>query len=186
MAASAQDPTSYGVENGRFRFDVQAADLYVDDVPEPSVLLRRAPRRDFVVQTKLSLDVPAEGCCFNFAQGGLVLYGSDDSFVKLTHTSIYETRQTEWAKEVPTGLTRYGNTVVGPPGDETWLRIVKETRGEGSFFTAYTSQDGRRWVRGGTWSTTSWAGTCRSAWCRWERTARWTSRRGSTTSGSGR
>ena len=112
------DPTSYGVENGRFRFDVQAADLYVDDVPEPSVLLRRAPRRDFVVQTKLSLDVPAEGCCFNFAQGGLVLYGSDDSFVKLTHTSIYETRQTEWAKEVPTGLTRYGNTVVGPPGED--------------------------------------------------------------------
>ena len=151
MAAPAQVPTSYGVENGRFRFDVQAADLYVDDVPEPSVLLRRAPRRDFVVQTKLSLDVPAEGCCFNFAQGGLVLYGSDDSFVKLTHTSIYETRQTEWAKEVPTGLTRYGNTVVGPPGDDTWLRIVKETRGQGSFFTAYTSQDGRRWVRGGTW-----------------------------------
>ncbi len=145
------DPTTYDVENGRFRFDVQAADLFVDDVPEPSVLLRRAPRRDFVAQTKVSLDVPPEGCCFNFAQGGLVLYGSDDSFVKLTHTSIYETRQTEWAKEVPSGLTRYGNTVVGAPGDETWLRIVKETRGSGSFFTAYTSQDGRRWVRGGTW-----------------------------------
>jgi arabinan endo-1,5-alpha-L-arabinosidase len=145
------DRTTYGLENGRFRFDVQQADLYVDDTPKPSVLLRGAPKRDFVVQAKVSLDVPPEGCCFNFAQAGLVLYRSDNSFVKLSHTSIFETRQTEWAKEVPSGRTRYGNTVVGAPGDDTWLRIVKETRGGGSFFTAYTSQDGQHWVRGGTW-----------------------------------
>jgi arabinan endo-1,5-alpha-L-arabinosidase len=141
------DRSSFGVEDGRFRFDVQARDIYVDSRPRASVLARPAPRRDFVVQAKLSFDAPAEGCCFNFAQAGLVLYGSDDSFVKLTHASIHETRQTEWAKEVPRGLTRYGNAVVGPPGDETWLRIVAS----GSRFTAYTSQDGRRWVRGGTW-----------------------------------
>jgi arabinan endo-1,5-alpha-L-arabinosidase len=148
------DPTSHGVDGGRFRLDVQAADLHLDATPEkpaPAVLTQPAPRRDFVVQTKLSLDVPPEGCCFNYAQAGLVLYGSDDAYVKLTHASIWETRQTEFAKEVPTGLTRYGATVVGPPGDETWLRIVKERRADRVLLTAYTSQDGRRWVRGGTW-----------------------------------
>ena len=146
------DAATYGVEGGVFRFDVQATDLYVDS-NTASVLTRPAPDRDFVVQTKVALDVPAEGCCFNYAQAGIVLYGSDNAFIKLTNTSIWETRQTEFAKEVPAGFTRYGNTVVGPPGDVTWLRIVKETRNNGAKtqFTAYTSQDGSEWVRGGTW-----------------------------------
>ena len=43
-------------------------------------------------------------------------------------------------------------TVVGAPDDETWLRIVKQTRNGRPLFTAYTSQDGSRWVRGGTWT----------------------------------
>ena len=86
------------------------------------------PRRDgdYVVETRCRLDVPAEGCCFNYVQAGLVVYGGDDAFVKLAHASIWETRQTEFAKEVPTapaGSPRYGNTVVGPPADRTWLRV---------------------------------------------------------------
>jgi arabinan endo-1,5-alpha-L-arabinosidase len=144
------EPETYGVEGGAFRFDVQTADLYVDS-NDASVLTRPAPARDFVVQTRVTLDLPAEGCCFNFAQAGLALYGSDDAFLKLTHAGLWETRQTEWAKEIPSGRTRYGNSVVGPPGDETWLRIVKQTRGGKQLFTGYTSQDGSRWVRGGTW-----------------------------------
>lgn len=148
------DPATYGVEGGAFRFDVQTADL-TEDTNDASVLTRSAPARDFVVQTRVALDVPPEGCpdadCYNYTQAGLVLYGSDDAFIKLTHASIWETRQTEFAKEVPSGLRRYGNTVVGPPDDETWLRIVKQTRGNQQLFTAYTSQDGARWVRGGTW-----------------------------------
>src|SRR5215210_1748325 len=67
----------------------------------------------------------------------------------------------EWAKESPTPLTpapasqRYGNTVVGPPGRTTWLRIVRRaTRGGEDRYTAYTSRDGRTWVRGGTWTHT--------------------------------
>jgi arabinan endo-1,5-alpha-L-arabinosidase len=140
------DAASYGVSGGRFRFDVQQADLFVDN-NSASVLTRRVPRRDFVVQTKLSIDVPTTGE-FNFAQAGLVLYGSDDAFLKLSHVAIHATRQTEWAKEVPSGVRRYGNTVVGAPGDETWLRIVAA----GNRFTAYTRHDGGRWVRGGTWT----------------------------------
>ena len=75
--------------------------------------------------------------------------------VKLAHASIWETRQTEWAIEVPSETVRsprYGNSVVGAPGDDTWLRIVKRDRGGEEHYTAYTSQDGRRWVRGGVWA----------------------------------
>jgi arabinan endo-1,5-alpha-L-arabinosidase len=147
-------PTSYAVQGGVFRFDTQAADLYVDS-NTASVLTEPAPQRDYVVQTKVHLDLPAEGCCHNFVQAGLVVYGSDDAFVKLAHVSIWETRQTEFAKEVPTaaqGFPRYGNTVVGPPADTTWLRIVKRTVNGHQLYTGYTSQDGRHWVRGGAWT----------------------------------
>ncbi len=46
--------------------------------------------------------------------------------------------------------------MVGPPGNWAYLRIVKRQaqRLAGTVkerYTAYTSQDGHRWVRGGTW-----------------------------------
>ena len=108
--------------------------------------------------------MPAEGCCWNYVQAGLVLYENDDSFIKLATVSIWNTRQTEFAREVetvPDGYPRYGNTVVGPPGEWTWLRIVVRTTGSGSVdgpyggnerYTAYTSHDGVTWTRGGTWA----------------------------------
>jgi arabinan endo-1,5-alpha-L-arabinosidase len=107
------------------------------------------------VETRVKLNVPPEGCCFNYVQAGLVIYGDDDNFIKLAHVSIWDTRQTEFAKElapVPTDYPRYGNTVVGAPGDWTYLRVVKRSNSEGELYTAYTSLDGVNWVRGGTWT----------------------------------
>ena len=162
-----KDAADYSVAGGALRFEVQQADLYVDS-NNASVLLRDAPTRDYVVETRVRVDVPNEGCCFNYAQAGLVVYGDDDNFVKLVDASIWETRQTEFAKElkpVPTSQwARYGNTVVGPPSEHpewTYLRIVVEhldeaeqavAGGDTERYTAYTSQDGERWVRGGVWT----------------------------------
>jgi arabinan endo-1,5-alpha-L-arabinosidase len=57
-----------------------------------------------------------------------VLYGSDDAYLKLVAVSIWETRQTEFARElegVPAGWPRYGSSVAGPVGEEwTWLRLA--------------------------------------------------------------
>jgi arabinan endo-1,5-alpha-L-arabinosidase len=153
------------VSGGRLRWEVEHTDLYVD-TNTASVLVRDAPSRDYVVQTKVRLSgLPDGGCCFNFAQAGLVIYGDDDNFIKLASASIWETRQTEFAKElnpVPEGWNRYGNTVVGPPGDEwTYLRVVvqhlkgaerRQAGGDKERYTAYTSQDGKTWVRGGVWT----------------------------------
>ena len=159
-------PDSYAVQNGALRLPIQRAELYQDD-NTASVLVRDAPRGDYIVETKVRVDVPDAGCCFNYAQAGLVIYGGDDNFVKLTNSSIWNTRQTEWAKElspVPAGWARYGNSVVGPPSEDwTYLRIVVEqlhgrakadALGDTERYTAYTSQDGATWVRGGAWTHT--------------------------------
>ena len=147
-------PSTYREAGGVFSWDTQAADLFVDS-NDASVLTEPAPPGHYVVETKMSLSVPPEGCCFNYVQGGLVIYADDDNFVKLATVSIFETRQTEWAKElapVPTGYPRYGNSVVGPPGEQTYLRIVKQTSGSKESYRAYTSRDGVVWERGGVWT----------------------------------
>jgi arabinan endo-1,5-alpha-L-arabinosidase len=140
------------VAGGALRFPTQAGDL-TEGSNSASVLVRPLPPGDVMVETKVHFDLPAEGV-FNFQQAALLLYDGDDRFLKLAHVGIWQTRQTEWAKEVAEPLTprlqRYGNTVVGPPGETTWLRIVRR----GERYTAYTSRDGRTWVRGGTWTHT--------------------------------
>jgi arabinan endo-1,5-alpha-L-arabinosidase len=131
------------------------------------VLTRPAPKGDFMVEVKFDFDVPPEGCCFNYRQGGVVLYENDDAFLKNAHFSLWDTRQAEWAKEVPPGHPdqarpqRYGNTVLGPPAIPadvspvpSWLRIARSTRKGQQLYTGYSSIDGKRWVRGGTWTHT--------------------------------
>jgi arabinan endo-1,5-alpha-L-arabinosidase len=144
----------YNVSGGALRFETQAADLFVDS-NNASVLTAPLPGGNYVLETAVRLDLPPEGCCYNYVQAGLVAYGDDDNFIKLTHVSIWETRQTEFAKEeapVPAGYPRYGNTVVGPPGDVTYLRVVRRMHAGEEHYTAYTSTDGETWVRGGTWT----------------------------------
>lgn len=147
------DSATYDVEAGHLRWDTQAGDL-AREVNTASVLSRPAPAGDHVVETRLQLDLPPEGCCQNYVQAGLVLYDNDDQYLKLVHASIWETRQTEWAKEVPPGapeFPRYGNGVVGPPGDTTRLRVVVERLPGPDRYTAFTRSDGDPWVRGGVW-----------------------------------
>jgi arabinan endo-1,5-alpha-L-arabinosidase len=148
------DLSTYSVSSETFNFDTQAADIYVDS-NNASILSEATPSGNYIVETKVKLNLPPEGCCFNYVQAGLVIFRDDDNFVKLVPVSIWNTRQTEFAKElapVPAGYPRYGNTVVGAPGDWTYLRIVRRSNNEGELYTAYTSTDGVNWVRGGTWT----------------------------------
>jgi arabinan endo-1,5-alpha-L-arabinosidase len=143
------------VAGGRLAMPTQDADLF-EDRNDASVLVEPLPEGDVAVEVRVRLLPPPEGCCQNYVQAGLVLRGDDDAYVKLALVSIWETRQTEFARElvsVPEGAPRYGNTVVGPPGEEwTWLRIVVERRPGGDLFTPWTSRDGVAWVQGGAWT----------------------------------
>lgn len=146
--------STYSVSGGDFVWKTQNADLHPPATPLASVLTERAPRGDYVVETKVSVSVPAQGCCQNFVQGGVVIYGDDGNYVKLASASIWNTRQSEFGKQIspqPTGYPTYGNTVVGPVGNWTYLRIVhRQVRGVDRY-TAYTNLDGRHWDHGGTW-----------------------------------
>ncbi|WP_309571956.1 family 43 glycosylhydrolase [Deinococcus sp.] len=149
-------PPAAGVaalENGAFRFYTQNADLF-EDSNNASVLVRAAPQDDYLVETRLTLNLPPEGCCFNYAQAGLVVYTDDDRYIKLAQVSIFETRQIEFGKEVAAGtpgFPRYGNTVLSAGAETIWLRIARRHQGGEEHYTAYSSRDGRRWTRGGTW-----------------------------------
>jgi arabinan endo-1,5-alpha-L-arabinosidase len=149
------DASTYSVGDSTFRWQTQAADLHPPQTPLASVLTEPAPRGDWVLQTTVAVDTPATGDGVNYVQGGLIVYGDDGNYVRLVSNSIFNTRQTEFGKQVsgqPAGAPTYGNMVVGPVGDTTTLRIVHRTvRGEGQY-TAYTSVDGRHFVRGGTWT----------------------------------
>ncbi|HEX8079178.1 MAG TPA: family 43 glycosylhydrolase [Jatrophihabitans sp.] len=142
---------SYRLDSGQLRWQTQAADIHPPATPLASVLTQPAPKGNYVVETKVRVTTPPEGCCFNYVQGGLVIYNDDANYLKLTSASIWNTRQTEFGKQmtpVAEGYPSYGNAVVGPVGTTTYLRIVRI----GERYTAYTSLDGKRWDKGATWT----------------------------------
>jgi arabinan endo-1,5-alpha-L-arabinosidase len=150
---------------GVLTMDIQDRELY-QEFNTASVLLRDLPDGNWVVETKVSLGVPNDPeCCYNYAQVGLVVYDSDDAFIKAVEFSNWNTRQVEFAKEIddaPAGYQRYGNMLGGPAGEPwTWIRIVHYETGRGSVdgpyggnerYTIWTSHDGETWTRGGTWA----------------------------------
>lgn len=147
-----EDPAAT-VGGGVLSWPTQAADL-TGTSNDAGVLLRNAPAGDYLVETKIELDL-GEDTVRNYEQAGLVAYQSDDSFVRLGDVAIWNTRQVEFGKEMPyAGSTSYGGTLVGPPGPTTWLRLahtVDQVTGEHRFRAA-SSPDGRTWTWGGTWT----------------------------------
>lgn len=111
---------------------------------------------DWMVETKVTTSVPFDGsCCYNFAQGALFVYGNDGNSIKLDVFPDFDTRQTEFGKQinpVPAGYPTYDKAFIGTAAPTTWLRIVKHANGDaGELYTAYTSTDGYNWARGTTW-----------------------------------
>jgi len=138
---------------GVFRWPTQAADL-VGASNNAGVLLRDAPEGEYIVETKLTIDLGTDSIR-NFQQGGMIAYVDDDQFLRLSHVAIFNTRQAEFGKEMPfAGRLSYGGMLIGPPADTTWLRLSHRLDPEGGEheFRAATSRDGESWVWGGTWT----------------------------------
>jgi arabinan endo-1,5-alpha-L-arabinosidase len=142
--------TSWQVGNG-FRFDTQAGDIYQGQ-NTAALLTENAPSGDYVVETRLSTNVPNDGN-HDYAQGGFMIYKDDGNYVKLVVDAIGPTRQIEFAKQTTgSGSPKYGKTYLTAPSDSTWLRIVRRVQNGQELYTAYSSQDGQNWTRGGTWT----------------------------------
>ncbi|WP_434389023.1 family 43 glycosylhydrolase [Melittangium boletus] len=146
---------SYEVRDGVLRFDTQDADLHENN-NSASVLWRPAPAGDFLVETKMSLNLPPVSCCHNYVQAGVLIQSDDDNYVRLMQVSFWETRQIVFAKEVgpavPARHPRYGETFGGPADETVWLRIVRRARGAEQTYTAYSSRDGVLWSQSATWT----------------------------------
>lgn len=117
------------------------------------VLLRDPGSGGWAVETKVSLNTGTD-TVLNFAGAGLIAYVNDDLFTRLSNVAIWDTRQTEFGKEMPyAGGVSYGGTIVGPPAATTWLRITHHVAANGEHdLRAWTSRDGHTWVKGGVWT----------------------------------
>jgi arabinan endo-1,5-alpha-L-arabinosidase len=147
-------PDPAAVETGgALRWPTQAADL-VGTGNDASLLLRDAPGGAYTVETKLAIDLGTDDVR-NYQQAGLAVYLNDDHFLRLSHVAIWNTRQTEFGKEMPfADGTSYGGMAIGTPAPVTWLRLshrVDPANGEHEFRAA-TSRDGRHWTWGGVWT----------------------------------
>ena len=147
------DPT---VVEGQLRWPVEDTDLNGRG-NTAGLLLREPPSQTgrWAIETKLTIDT-GENQILNYQQGGLVAYVDDDLFTRLSHVAIWNTRQTEFGKEMRdvNGAVRNGGTIVGPPAMTTNLRITHEVdpaNGEHEL-RAWTKRDGGVWVKGGVWT----------------------------------
>jgi arabinan endo-1,5-alpha-L-arabinosidase len=141
------------LSGGALRWTTEATDL-VGAGGNAGLLLRNAPKGNWTVQTKLTLNLGTDEVR-NFQQAGLIAYVDDDLFTRLSKVAIWDTRQIEFGKEMPyAGKTSYGGTIIGPPAATTWLRITARTSpitGE-RLLTPFSSRNGSTWTRGGTWT----------------------------------
>ncbi|MDQ6658431.1 MAG: family 43 glycosylhydrolase [Actinomycetota bacterium] len=153
--------SAYSVSSGQLLWATQSGDLQPPTNNLPSVLTEPAPRGDFVVDTKVRVTVPKTGDGHNYVQGGLVIYNDDANYIKLDSVAIGDTRQTEIGKHVTpaAGFPAYGNGVVGPVGEWTYLRLVSKACGAVHCYTAFSSLDGRHWDKGDTWTQAVTAST---------------------------
>jgi hypothetical protein len=142
------------VAAGELVFPVQPGDL-ARDTDSASVLLRRPPAGDWVVETKLTL---GSGAAFEkrFPQAGLIVYRHDDDYLRLGVRDHGRLRTTEYGKESvqPLGPNLGSVLNVAAAGQTTWMRIARSTdraTGEGRY-RAGISRDGRSWVWGMTYT----------------------------------
>jgi beta-xylosidase len=146
------DPAAH-IVNGQLEWPTQAGDL-VGPTNDASVLLRDPGAGAWTAETKVSIDLGVDSVR-NFQQAGLVAWAGDDDFARLDHVAIWNTRQVEFGREQPyAGRLSYGGTIVGPPAQTTWLRIVHSIDpGTGEHhLRAWSSRDGSHWVKGGVWT----------------------------------
>jgi arabinan endo-1,5-alpha-L-arabinosidase len=138
---------------GALRWPTQPGDLVGPD-ETASVLLRDAPAGAYTVETRLAIDLGVDDVR-NFQQAGLTAYLDDDYFLRFSHVAIWNTRQTEFGKEMPfADGTSWGGMAVGTPAPVTWLRLshrIDPANGEHEFRAA-SSRDGHHWTWGGVWT----------------------------------
>ncbi len=148
-----RDPAA-SVDGGALSFPVQSGDL-TGTSNSASILLRDVPAGDWMVETRLSFDLHDQ-LDPRFPQAGLIIYRSDDDFLRLAVRGHARTRLTEFGKESgPATAPTYGSVLnLGAAAPVTWLRLARTTdpaTGE-QRYRAGVSRDGDTWTWGLTYT----------------------------------
>ena len=122
------------------------------------LLVEATPTGDYMVETKVDINLPTSGVGSNYAQAGLLIDEDDSNFVRVDLYNNNDTRQIEFIKAETAeqaGYPTWGATNLGPAAITTsvsaWMRIVKRNVDGQEHYTAYSSNDGVNWTQGGTW-----------------------------------
>ena len=142
------------VSNGSLSWPVEGTDL-TGPSNSAGVLLRRAPAGNYIAETRVTLDLGTDEVR-NFQQAGIVAYRTDDDFARLSTVAIWNTRQTEFGRELaasPAGGVIYGGAIIGTPAATTYLRLAHTRNAAGEhLYRAGTSRDGKQWTWGAVWT----------------------------------
>ncbi|TWG99002.1 glucose/arabinose dehydrogenase [Nocardioides sp. J9] len=135
---------SLTVVDGSLNIPITATDIYQGTNTTPNIVLQDLPAGAFEVTTKLTL--PADRA---YQQGGLVVYGDDDNYLKLVYSGRSNTANkannvVQFAKEVGATATETNTPNLGADFPDTvWLRM---TSTDGNEVTASYSSDGATWT----------------------------------------
>ncbi|MEE6274471.1 family 43 glycosylhydrolase [Georgenia sp. MJ206] len=141
------------VTDGELVWPLTGADLVGPGGTGP-LLLRDAPAGEWILETKLDLDLGVD-TVRNYQQAGLVVHVDDDDFLRLGHVAIWGTRQSEFGKEAPSqGRLDWGGHVGGPVAPTMWLRVHHSSHPVSGdlLYRSATSRDGEAWRWGATWT----------------------------------
>ncbi|WP_327043506.1 ThuA domain-containing protein [Microbispora sp. NBC_01189] len=138
------DATAARVNGGQLQLDTTTGDIYGTDNTGPkNFILQTAPSGDWTLETKVDASALTE----QYQQGGLIVYGDDDNYVKFDYVMDNAAgsalaRRLELRSEV-------GGVVQDPQPQVTdlttgvwWLRLKKV----GDSFTGAYSSDGTTWT----------------------------------------
>jgi beta-xylosidase len=133
-----QDPTHWNLTDipGYLRIVTQPKDIWRDNNSAP-LLLQTFSADTFEIRTRIVMMPSA-----NYHQGGLVIYGDDDNYVRFTF-GYFSGRKFEFAKEIDGDFQSI--QVPAPIANSFHLRLRKD----GQDYTDYYSQDGKHWVNVG-------------------------------------
>ncbi|MFC8923921.1 ThuA domain-containing protein [Cellulosimicrobium sp. NPDC057127] len=139
-----EDPTGYRVTDGSLQIDTTPTDIYgTDNRPVPNIVLQDQPAEEWTVETVV------DGSAFDrqYQQGGLIVYGGDDDYVKLDFVVDNQAGQAratriELRSEVG-GVVQNPQPQTGNLEGDVWhLRLTRS----GDTFTGAYSADGESWT----------------------------------------
>ncbi|WP_157079134.1 ThuA domain-containing protein [Herbiconiux solani] len=140
-----EQPAGYRVSDGALRIDTTPNDIYGGDVGVPNFVLQAQPEGDeWTVETK----VDASDLDRRYQQGGLILHGDDDNYVKIDIVATNEggsaiTRNLEMRSEIGGVVQNPQPNAPAPANGTVWLRLSKAA----DVYTGWYSSDGTTWTQ---------------------------------------